>query len=69
MLMLSYFCFSKELWSVGCGFTGFDARNEWSFGSPDKNWSFKIPDMYLRSLGSTLDFPKKHKIIDKGISL
>ena len=53
MLMLSYFCKSKELWSVGCGSAGCGARNEWYFGSPDKGWSIKV-----RSLGSTLDFPK-----------
>ena len=68
MLRLSNFCKSKELWSVGYGYTGCDASNEWSFGGIDKQWSVKVPDIYLRSLGSTLDFPKKHKIIDKGIS-
>ena len=59
MLMLSYLFFSKDLWSVGCGSAGCDASNEWSFGGPDKKWSVKVPDIYLRSLGSTLDFPKK----------
>ena len=68
MLRLSDFCNYKELWSVGCGSTGCDARNEWSFGGPGKECSVKVPDVYLRSLGSTLDFRKKHKIIDKGIS-
>ena len=71
MLILSYFCFSKEKrkrWSVGFGSAGHDAINEWSFGGPDKEWSVKVPDIHLRSLGSTLDIPKKHKIIDKGIS-
>ena len=67
MLMLSYVCKYKELWSVGCGSTGCDASNEWSFGGPDKVWYVKVPGIYLRSLGSTLDFSKKHKIIDKGI--
>ena len=62
MLMLSDFCFSKDLWSVGCGSTGCDVRN------PEKKWCDKVPDIYFRSLGSTLNFPKKHKIIDKGIS-
>ena len=59
MLMLSDFCFSKDLWIVGCGSVGFYSINEWSFGGPDKNCSIKVPDIYLRSLGSTLDFPKK----------
>ena len=58
MLMLSYFCFSKELWSVRCGSVGCDASNEWSFGGPDKKWCDKVPGIYLRSLVSTLDFPK-----------
>ena len=55
MLMLSDFCFSKEkreLCSVGCGSTGCDAINEWSFGGTGKKWSVKV------SVGSTLDFPK-----------
>ena len=68
MLRLSDFCFSKEIWSFGCGSAGCDAINEWSFGGPDKEWHVKVPDIYWRSLGSTLDFPKKHKTIDKGIS-
>ena len=68
MLMLSDFCFSKELWSVGCGSAGCDDRNEGSFGGPDKKSSVKVPDIYLRGLGSTMGFPKKHRIIDKGIS-
>ena len=58
MLILRYLCFSKELWSVGCGSAGCDASNLWSFGGPDKQWSIKVPDIHLRSLGSTLDFPK-----------
>ena len=65
MLMLSDFCKSKEkreLWSVGYGSAGCDAINEWYFGSPDKEWSVKVP------VGSNLDFTKRHKIIDKGIS-
>ena len=68
MLMLSDFCFSNEIWSVGCGSAGCDASNEWSFGGPEMKWRDKVPDIYLRSLGSTLDFPKKHKTIYKGIS-
>ena len=68
MLMLSDFFFSKDLWSVGCGSAGCDAINEWSFGGPDKKWSVKVPDIYLRSLGLTLDSPKRHKTIYKGIS-
>ena len=52
--MLSDLCNSKELWSVGCGSEGCGASNEWYFGGPDKEWSVKV-----RSLGSTLDFPKK----------
>ena len=47
---------------------GCDAINEWSFGGPEKEWSVKVPDIYLRSVGSTLDFPKKHMIVNKGIS-
>ena len=58
MLMLSDFYFSKELWSVRCGSVGCDASNEWSFGGTEKKWSVKVPDISLRSLGSTLDFPK-----------
>ena len=44
--MLSDFYFSKErrdLWSVGCGSAGCDARNECSFGGPYKKWSVKVP--------------------------
>ena len=59
MLMLSDFYFSKDLWSVGCGSAVCDANNWWSFGGPGKNWYFKVPDIYLISLGSTMDFPKK----------
>ena len=55
--MLSDFCFFKYLWQVGCGSVECDAINDWSFGGPDKKWSVKVPDMYLRSLGSTLYFP------------
>ena len=68
MSRLSDLCNSKELWSVVCGSAGCDASKEWSFGGPEKKWYVKGPDLYLRSLGSTLDFPKKHKIIYKGIS-
>ena len=57
--MLSDFYISKDLWSVGCGSTGCDASNEWSFGGPDKKWSVKVPHIYLRTLSSTLDFSKK----------
>ena len=60
--MLSDLCKSKELWSVGCGSVVCGARNEWYFGCPDNEWSVKV-----RGLGSTLDFPKTNKIIDKGI--
>ena len=59
--MLSDFCFFKYLWQVGCGSVECDAINDWSFGGPDKKWSVKVPDMYLRSLGSTLYFPLKKK--------
>ena len=59
MLRLRDFCKSKELWSVGCDSTGCGASNEWSFGGPNKKWYVKVPAVYLRSLGSTLDFPKK----------
>ena len=68
MLRLSDFCKSKELWSVGCGSAGCDASNEWYFVGPDKEWYVKVPDIYLRSLVSTLDLPEKQNIIDKGIS-
>ena len=60
MLMFSDLCKSKDLWSVGCGSAGCDAINEWSFGGPYKEWSIKVPDIYLRNLVSTLDFPKKN---------
>ena len=46
MLRLSDLCKSKELWSVGCGYTGYDASNEWSFGGPNKECSVKVPDIY-----------------------
>ena len=68
MLWLSDFCKYKELCSVGCGSVRCDATNEWSSGGTDKEWYVKVPDIYWRSLGSTLDCPKKHNIIDKGIS-
>ena len=68
MLRLSDFYNSKDLLSVRCGSAGCNASNQWHFGGPDKEWSVKVPDIYLRSLVSTLDIPKKHKIIDKGIS-
>ena len=57
MLRLSGFCNYKELWSVGYSSVGCDASNEWYFGGPDKEWSVKVPGIYLRSLGSTMDFP------------
>ena len=66
--MLSDFYFSKELWSVGRGSAVCDDINEWYFGGTDKKWYVKVPDIYFRSLVSALDFPNKHKIIDKGIS-
>ena len=68
MLRLSGVYRHKELWSVGCGSAGCDDSNDQSFGGPDKECYVKVPDLYLRSLGSTIDFTKKHKIIDKGIS-
>ena len=46
MLMLSDFCFSKDLWSVVCGSAGCDDSNKWSFGGPDKKWYVKVPDIY-----------------------
>ena len=58
MLMLSDLCKSKELLSVICVSAGCGASNEWFSGGSVK----------LISLGSTLDFTWKHKIIDKGIS-
>ena len=66
--MLNDFCKSKELWSVGCGSEGCVARNEWCFGGPDKERSVKVPGIYLRSFGSTIDFPIIHMIINKGIN-
>ena len=33
--MLSDFCKSKELWSVGYGYMGCDDSNEWYFGVPE----------------------------------
>ena len=57
MLMLSNLYLSKDIWSDGCGSAGFDASNEWSFGVTDNEWSVKVPDIYLRSFVSTLDFP------------
>ena len=68
MLRLSDVCKSKKLWSVGYGSTVFDASNEWYFGGPEEEWSVKVPDIYWGSLGSTMDIPKRHEIIDKGIS-
>ena len=68
MSRLSDFCSSTDIWSVGCGYAVFDANNEWYFGGPVKEWYVKVPDIYWRSLGSTLDFPEKHGVIDKGIS-
>ena len=56
MLRLSDFCKSKDIWSVGCSSAGCDAGNERSFGGPDNEWYVKIPDIYLKILGSTLDF-------------
>ena len=55
MLMLSDFCFSKDLWSVGCGSAGCDAINEWSFGDPDKKWSVKVTDI-LKKFGFNSGF-------------
>ena len=66
--MLSDFCKSKELCLVGCGYSGCYSINEWSFGGHDKKLSVKLPDIYLKYLVSTLHFPKKRKIVDKGIS-
>ena len=68
MLMLSGFSFPKEVQSVGCGSAGCDASNNWSFGGHGNKCCDKVPDINLRNLGSTLDFPKKHKIFDKGIN-
>ena len=49
-------------------FSGIDYINEWSFGGPDKKCSGEVPDTYLGSLGSDMDFPKRHNIIDKVLS-
>ena len=59
MLRLSDYFKSKEPWLVGCGSTGFDDSNEWSFGGPDKEWSVKVHDIYWRILVSTLDITKQ----------
>ena len=67
MLRLSDFYKSKELWSVGCGSTGCDARNEWSFGVPIEDWYVKVPGINWRSFGLTVYVSKQHKIIEKGI--
>ena len=67
MLRLSYVWKSKDIWSVGCGYTGCDAINEWSFGGPYKELSVKVPGIDWRSLYSTLYIPRKYKILDKGI--
>ena len=61
MLMLIDFCFSKDLWSDGCGSIVCDSSNGWSFGGPDRKWSVKVPDIYLRRLGSTLDFTTRKR--------
>ena len=65
MLMLSDFYFSIELWSFGCVSAVCDANNEWYFWGTDKKWFDKIPDVYLGSLGSNLDFPKKIRQLTK----
>ena len=44
--MLSDFCQSKDLRSVGCVSTVCDASNEWSFGGPEEDCSVEIPDVY-----------------------
>ena len=54
MLMLSNFCNSKDICSVGYGSLGCGASNEWYFGGPDNKWSVKF-----RSLVSTLGYPLK----------
>ena len=46
MLRLSDLCNPKELWSVGCGSTGCDANNEWSYGGTGEEWSVKVPNIY-----------------------
>ena len=46
MLMLSDSCKFNEIWSVGCGSAGCDARNEWYFGGPDKELYVRVPDIY-----------------------
>ena len=48
MLRLGDFCKSKEIWSVGCGSAGVDASNEWSFGCPNKKWSVKVTNIYVK---------------------
>ena len=36
----------KIFGQVGCGSTGYDASNEWSFGGPDKEGYVRVPDIY-----------------------
>ena len=55
MWSLNDFYKSKELWSVGCGSTGCYASNEWVFGGPGNKWYVKVPFIYWRSLGLTLN--------------
>ena len=63
--MLSDFCNSKELWSDRCGSAGCDASTERSFGVSYKERYVIVPDIYLRSLGLTLYFPKDMRSLTK----
>ena len=58
MLRLSEYCNPKQLYSFVYGSTGCDAIKEWYFVGPDEEWSVELPDIYWRSLISTLDISK-----------
>ena len=45
IFILSDFCKSIKLWSVRYGSMRCGDNNEWSFGGPDDEWSFLVPEM------------------------
>ena len=55
MLRLSVVFKSKELWSVGYGYTGCDDNYEWYFGGLENEWYVWAPDIYWRGLGLSID--------------
>ena len=57
MLRLSYFCKSKDHWSVGYGYMGCYYNNEWSFGGADEEWYVWVTDIELWCFGLTIDNP------------